>query len=72
MKKPIKKKNNSRMKDKAWKTVNEKKYHSMVSEYQQAKTKLDELNVSSAEYETQNKICESLFNNAKNFFNQNQ
>ncbi len=65
-------KSNQRMKDKAWKTINEKKYQTMVKQYQEEKNKLTELKKDSVEYATQNKLCETLFNNAKVFFNQSQ
>lgn len=65
-------KNKNGSKNKTWKLFHEKKYQSMVFEYQEASKKLALIDANSSEYVAQENTCKTLFDNAKSFFYQNQ
>lgn len=69
----VKKRNKQeKLREKAWKNVNEAKFEKMVSEYHAAKELLATMEKDSPEYVKHQKHCDSLFASAEKFFNQNQ
>lgn len=66
------KKKRQNLQKKAWKNGHETRFEQMVSEYHNAKAALEALTAGTEEYNTQKKLCDTLFASAERFFKQHQ